>query len=91
MQKLRISMLTFLRSIGIFVTLSINMPCQKNHNNNNKDMNRGGQHTQVSDVPQRVQFCVFFIKCDEHRRSSHASRHGTAVDVVPGGDRWIDG
>lgn len=41
----------------------------------------------MSDIPQRVQFSVFLIKCDEHWRSSHAPCHGTAVDIVPIGKK----
>lgn len=50
------------------------------------DVSKNADHTQVSDVPQRVQCCVLFIKHYEHRWSHNASRHSTAVDVMPGGD-----
>lgn len=42
--------------------------------------------TEVSDVPQWVQCCVFVVKHYQHGWSRYASSHGTAVYVLPGGE-----
>lgn len=47
-------------------------------------VSQGDDRTQVSDVPQWVQCCVFVMKHYQHRWSRHASCHGTAVYVLPG-------
>lgn len=46
-------------------------------------MERSDDLTQVSDVPQRVQCCVFVMKDYQHGWSRHAARHRTAVYVLP--------
>jgi len=51
----------------------------------------GADLTQVSDVPLRVQCCVFVMKDYKHGWSRHTSCHGTAVYVLPvkrGKDFW---
>lgn len=54
-------------------------------------VNKSDDLTQVSDVPQWIQCCVFVVKHYQHGWSRHASRHGTAVYVLPGGKEEEEG
>lgn len=49
-------------------------------------VNSSDDLTQVSDVPQWVQCCVFVMKDYEHGWSCHASCHSTAVYVLSSGE-----